>query len=163
MVIIVYHGAGFMSVKCGLKTFVGTWMMSNILDNRKLTDDQKVLRIEHSTDIIKEAENDNNYFITLWLVILKVVFSIRSRSLESDCRQAESAGNVYLPLSLQGHCPQRLNSFHWTNPLLVFQLGVLKRLVHRIRYNRAEYREEGSWHLLHDNIPSHPSILVIFD
>ena len=36
----------------------------------------------------------------------------------------------------------------------VFYLGVLKRLVRRIRRVRPEYREDESWRLLHDNAPS---------
>ena len=42
----------------------------------------------------------------------------------------------------------------------VFYVGVLKRLVTRIRPIRPEYREEGSWRLLHDNAPSHRSTLT---
>ena len=42
----------------------------------------------------------------------------------------------------------------------MFYLGVLKRLVSRIRRIRPEYREEGSWRLLHDNAPSHHSTLT---
>lgn len=37
----------------------------------------------------------------------------------------------------------------------VFYFGVLKHLVRRIRRIRPEYREEGSWRLLHDNASSH--------
>jgi len=43
----------------------------------------------------------------------------------------------------------------------VFYLGVLKRLVRRIRRVRPEYREDGSWRLLHDNAPSHRSTLLL--
>ena len=39
-------------------------------------------------------------------------------------------------------------------------VGVLKRLVSRIRRIRPEYREEGSWQLFHDNAPSHRSTLT---
>ena len=42
----------------------------------------------------------------------------------------------------------------------VFYVGVLKSLVSRIRRIRPEYREEGSWRLLHDNAPSHRSTLT---
>ena len=38
-------------------------------------------------------------------------------------------------------------------------VGVLKRLVSRIRRIWPEYREEGSWRLFHDNAPSHRSTL----
>lgn len=42
----------------------------------------------------------------------------------------------------------------------VFYLGVMKRLLARIRRVRPEYREPGSWRFLHDNAPSHRSNLV---
>ena len=42
----------------------------------------------------------------------------------------------------------------------VYYLGVMKRLLTRIRRVRPEYRERGSWRLLHDNAPSHRSTLV---
>ena len=42
----------------------------------------------------------------------------------------------------------------------IFYLGVLKRLLHRIRRIQPEYCEGGSWRLLHDNAPSHRSTLV---
>ena len=41
----------------------------------------------------------------------------------------------------------------------VYYLGVMKRLLARTRV-RSEYRESGSWRLLHDNAPSHRSTLV---
>ncbi|KAG5318562.1 MOS1T transposase, partial [Pseudoatta argentina] len=41
-----------------------------------------------------------------------------------------------------------------------YYLGVLRRLLHRIHRIRPEYREEGSWRLLHDNAPSHRSTLI---
>ena len=36
----------------------------------------------------------------------------------------------------------------------------MKRLLALIRRVRPEYRESGSWRLLHDNAPSHRSTLV---
>ena len=42
----------------------------------------------------------------------------------------------------------------------VYYLGVMKRLLARIRHVRPEYRESGSWRLLHENAPSHRSTLV---
>ena len=47
------------------------------------------------------------------------------------------------------------------NSLPLFYVGVLKRLVSRIRRIRPKYHEEGSWRLLHDNAPSHRSILTM--
>ena len=37
----------------------------------------------------------------------------------------------------------------------VFYLGIMKRLLARIYRVRAEYREKGNWHLLHENVPDH--------
>ncbi|UYV73579.1 hypothetical protein LAZ67_10004142 [Cordylochernes scorpioides] len=41
-----------------------------------------------------------------------------------------------------------------------YYLNVLKRLIARIRRIRPEYRDEDSWCLLHDNAPSHSSLIV---
>ena len=44
----------------------------------------------------------------------------------------------------------------------MYYLGVIKRLLTRIRHVLPEYRKSGSWRLLHDNAPSHRSTLVFF-
>lgn len=41
-----------------------------------------------------------------------------------------------------------------------YYLGVLKRLWDRIHRVRPEYKEVGSWFLLHDNAPSHKVLIV---
>ena len=41
-----------------------------------------------------------------------------------------------------------------------FYLEVMKRLMHRIRRIRPEYRLPGSWTLLHDNAPAHTATLL---
>ncbi|UYV82457.1 hypothetical protein LAZ67_21002260 [Cordylochernes scorpioides] len=41
-----------------------------------------------------------------------------------------------------------------------YYLNVLKRLIARIHRIRPEYRDEDSWCLLHDNAPSHSSLIV---
>ena len=41
-----------------------------------------------------------------------------------------------------------------------FYLEVLQRLMARIRRIRPEYRDPSSWSLLHDNAPSHTSLVV---
>ncbi|UYV71195.1 hypothetical protein LAZ67_8002127 [Cordylochernes scorpioides] len=41
-----------------------------------------------------------------------------------------------------------------------YYLNFLKRLIVRIRRIRPEYRDEDSWCLLHDNAPSHSSLIV---
>ena len=41
-----------------------------------------------------------------------------------------------------------------------YYIEVLKRLMGRIRRIRPEYRDPDSWCLLHDNAPSHTSLIV---
>ena len=41
-----------------------------------------------------------------------------------------------------------------------YYLEVLKRLMARIRRIRPEYRDPETWSLLHDNAPSHTSLIV---
>ena len=41
-----------------------------------------------------------------------------------------------------------------------YYLGVMKRLLSRIRRVRPQYRENGSWRLLHDNAPAHRSTFI---
>jgi len=42
----------------------------------------------------------------------------------------------------------------------LYYVGVLKRLLSRIRRIRPEYRDSDSWRLLHDNGPSHSATIV---
>jgi len=137
----------------------------------KLTDVQKLLRIQHSKDIIEEAKKDPN-FPRLWLVTKRGVFNMipkrnarvlngRRRTSRNPKNRAwrsqkwlicfyDSKGIVHKEFVPPG---QNVNA--------VFYLGVrLKRLVRRIRRVWPEYREDGSWRLLHDNAPSHRSTLV---
>ena len=41
-----------------------------------------------------------------------------------------------------------------------YYLGVMERLCRRIVRIRPEYREPGSWYLLHDNAPPHKTVAV---
>jgi len=42
----------------------------------------------------------------------------------------------------------------------LYYVGVLKRLLSRIRRIWPKYRDPGSWRLLHDNAPSHSATIV---
>ena len=140
----------------------------------KLTDDQKMLRIQHSKDIIKEAKKDQNFLYSIVTGDETWCFQYdpetkrqsaewkarndpkpkKSRFEKSKVKTMlicfyDSKGIVHKEFVPAG---QTVNA--------VFYVSVLKRLVHRIRRIRPEYREEGSWRLLHDNAPSHRSTLV---
>ena len=140
----------------------------------KLTEDQKLLRIQHSKDLIKEARKDENFLYNIVTGDETWCFQHepetkrqsaewktpdepppkKSRLEKSKIKSMlicfyDSKGIVHKEFVPTG---QTVNA--------IFYLGVLKRLLHRIRRIRPEYREGGSWRLLHDNAPSHRSTLV---
>jgi len=140
----------------------------------KLADVQELLRTQHSKDIIKEAKKDPNF---LYKIVTGDEMWCFQYDPETKCQSAEwkapdepkakksrlekskvktvlicfydSKGIVHKEFVPPG---QNVNA--------VFYIGVLKRLVRRIRRVRPEYREDGSWRLLHDNEQSHRSTLV---
>ena len=84
----------------------------------------------------------------------------RSRSQKNSPREVKNQVNVDLFLRFPKGIIHK--EFVPTGQTVnaVFYVGVLKRLVSRIRQIRPEYREEGSWRLLHVNAPSHRSTLT---
>ena len=135
---------------------------------------RKMLRIQHSKDIIKEARKDENFLYNIvtddetWCFQYEPVTKRQSAKLKAPDEPPpkksrlekskiksmlicfyDSKGIVHKEFVPTG---QTVNA--------IFYLGVLKRLLHRIRRIRPEYREGGSWRLLHDNAPSHRSTLA---
>lgn len=130
---------------------------------------QKVLRIQHCTDIVKESKKDKNFLYNIVTGDETWCFQYdpetkrqsaewrpqnepatkKSRFQKSKVKTMlicfyDSKGIVHKEFVPPG---QTVNA--------VFYLGVLKRLVHRIRRIRPEYREEGSWRLLRHLIDRH--------
>nr|APL98289.1 putative DD34D transposase [Bactrocera tryoni] len=140
----------------------------------KLTEEQKLLRIQHCKDLIKESRKDINYKYSIVTGDETWCFQYdpetkrqsaewkhpdepspkKSRLQKSKIKTMlicfyDSEGIVHREFVPPG---QTINA--------VFYLGVMKRLLSRIRRARPQYREAGSWRLLHDNAPCHRSTLV---
>lgn len=140
----------------------------------KLTDDQKLLRVQHSKDIIKEAKKDKNF---LYNIVTGDETWCFQYDPETKRQSAEwkhpSEPNPKKSRLEKSKVKSMLICFYDSKGIIhrefvqsgqtvtaVFYLGVLRRLVSSIRRVRPEYRERGSWRLLHDNAPSHRSNLV---
>lgn len=139
-----------------------------------LTADQKQRRMDCARDLVETADNDANFLKTIvtgdetWCFMYDPQTKRQSAawleptdSKPTKVRQQKSrvktmliaffdakgmVHHEYLPVG------QTVNA--------TFYVEVLKRLVHRIRRIRPEYKEPGSWSLLHDNAPSHTANLV---
>lgn len=139
-----------------------------------LRDDEKLKRVNHSRDLIATAENDPNFLKSIvtgdetwcfqydpetkrqsaeWLSQgdprPKKVRQEKSRIKTMLMFFYDSKGIVHKEFVPTG---QTVNA--------AFYVEVLKRLLARIARVRPEYRDTGSWSLLHDNAPSHRAILV---
>lgn len=140
----------------------------------KLTEDQKMARIDHSKDIIKSARKDPNFLKTIvtgdetWCFKYEPETKRQSaewRSLNEGkpkkCRLEKSKVKVML---ICFYDSKGIIHKEFVPPGQTitgeFYLDVMKRLLARIRRVRPEYRENGSWTLLHDNAPSHRSRVV---
>lgn len=140
----------------------------------KLTDDQKLRRIQHSKDIIKESKKDRNFLYNIvtgdetWCF----QYDPETKRQSAEWKHPDEPNPKKSRLE-KSKVKTMLICFYDSKGIIhkefvppgqtvnaVFYLGVLKRLVRRIRRIRPEYREEGSWRLLHDSAPSHRSILV---
>ena len=135
---------------------------------------EKDLRIQHSSDIIKEAKKNRNFLYSIltgdetWCFQyepetnhLSSKWQPREKKKKKKTRQEkskiksmmicfyDSKGTIHKEFVPTG---QTVNA--------VFNVGVLKRLISHIRRIRPEYREEGIWRLLHDNAASHRSTLA---
>lgn len=140
----------------------------------KLTEDQKLLRIQHSKDIIKEAKKDPEFLYNIVTGDETWCFQYDPETKRQSAQwQPPDAPKPKKSRLEKSKVKTMLICFYDSKGIMhkefvppgqtvnaVFYLGVLKRLVHRIRRIRPEYREEGSWRLLHDNAPSHRSTLV---
>lgn len=140
----------------------------------KLTDDQEVARVEHSKDLIKTAKKYPNFLDSIvtgdetWCfkydpetkrqsATWKSPSSPKAKKLRFSKSRIktmficfyDSKGIVHREFVPYG---QTVNGEYY--------LGVMERLWKRILRIRPEYREPGSWHLLHDNAPPHKTIAV---
>lgn len=139
-----------------------------------LTDDQKVLRIEHAKDIVREARRDPNF-------LFNIVTGDETWCFQYDPETKRQSAEWKHPDEPKPKKTRREKSkikthlicFYDSKGIIhrefvppgktidaLFYVEVLKRLVHRIRRIRPEYRGEGSWRLLHDNAPAHRAVVT---
>ena len=140
----------------------------------KLTDAKKALRIQHSKDIIKEAKKDRNFLYCIVTRDETWCFEYdpetKRQSAEWKAPDEPNQKNRAWKNQKSKHCS---SLFYDSKGIIhkefvrpgktvnaVYYLGVMKRLLARIRRVRPEYRKSGSWRLLHDNASSHRSTLV---
>lgn len=135
---------------------------------------EKDLRIQHSRDIIKEAKKDRNFLYSIvtgdetWCF----QYDPETKRQSAEWKHPDEP-NPKKTRREKSKIKSMLICFYDSKGIVlkefvpvgqtvnaVFYVGVLKRLVSRIRRVRPEYREEGSWRLLHDNAPSHRSTLT---
>jgi len=140
----------------------------------QLNDDQKLHRVEHCKDIIEYARSDENFLKTI--VTGDEIWCFQYAS-ETKRQNAEwwspEEGNPKKSRLMKSKIKTMLISFYDSKEIIhkefvpsgstvnaKYYLNVLKHLLSRIRHVRPEYREPGSWRLLHNNAPSHCAAII---
>lgn len=139
-----------------------------------LKEHEKALRIQHSRDIIKEAKKDKNILYSIVTGDETWCFQYNPETKrQSSAWKHPSEPKPKKTRQEKSKIKSMLTCFYDSKGIVhkefvptgqtvnaVFYLGVMKRLLARIHRVRPEYRENGSWRLLHDNAPAHRSTLV---
>ena len=140
----------------------------------KLTDYQKSLRIQHCKDLIKESKKDPNFKYSIvtgdetWCFQYDPETKRQSAEwkhpTEPKPKKSRLEKSKVKTMLICFYDSEGIIHTEFLPPgqtiTAVFYLGVMKRLLARIRRVRPQYREKGSWRLLHDNAPSHRSNLI---
>ena len=140
----------------------------------KLTDAEKALRIQHLKDIIKEAKKNRNFLYSIvtgdetWCF----KYDPKTKRQSAECKAPDEPKPKKSRME-KSKIKTLLVTFYDSKGIIhkefvppgkmvntEYYLGVMKRLLARIRRVRPEYRESGRWRLLHDNAPSHRLTLV---
>lgn len=140
----------------------------------ELTDEQKAARLQHCRDLVATARNDPNFMRSIVTGDETWCFQYDPESKrQSAVWKAPSSPKAQKTRRVPSKIKTMLITFfdskgiihkefvpHGQTVTAVFYLDVMKRLMARIRRVRPEYRDPESWSLLHDNAPSHNSIIV---
>lgn len=139
-----------------------------------LTNEQKFSRIAHCEDVISAAKNDEKF-------LKSIVTGDETWCFQYDPKTKRQSAEWKTKNSPQAKKMRKTPSKIKTMLIVFFDskgiihkefaspgqtitakyyLEVLKRLMARIHRIRPEYQNENSWCLLHDNAPSHKSIIV---
>ncbi|CAK9801097.1 Mariner Mos1 transposase [Anthophora plagiata] len=140
----------------------------------RLTDDQKLNRIGHCRDIIRETQRDENFLKTIVTGDETWCFQYNPETKRQSAEwRSPDEGNPKKSCLEKSKIKTMLIVFYDSKGIIhkefvpsgttvtaEYYLAVLKRLVGRVHRIRPEYREPSSWRLLHDNAPAHRSLIV---
>lgn len=138
----------------------------------KLTDDQKVLRIQHCIDLVEEDKKDRNFRKSIvtgdetWCFQYDPETKRQSAEWthpeEPNPTKSRMKKSKIKSMLICFYDSKGIVHKEWlpTGQTVNDVFYLMKRLLSRIRRVRPEYHKEGSWRLLHDNAPSHRSTLV---
>lgn len=139
-----------------------------------LNDDQKLMRVWHSRDVIAASRNDPNFMKTIVTGDETWCFQYdpetKRQSVEWKSKNSPQAKKTR---KVPSKIKTMLITFFDSKGIIhkefvptgqtvtaAYYLEVLKRLMARIHRIRLEYRDPESWSLLHDNAPSHTALIV---
>lgn len=139
-----------------------------------LSDEQKQARVDYARDIIATARRKKNFLLSI--VAEDECWCFRydpaTKRQSAEWKSADSPKGKKLRLQ-KSKVKTMLICFYDSKGIIhhefvpeghtvnaQFYLGVLERLLKRIRRVRPEYSTPGSWFLLHDNAPAHRAVLV---
>lgn len=139
-----------------------------------LTEYQKILRVQHCREVVNEANNDPNFLKSIVTGDETWCFQYDPET-KRQTAEWKSSGSPQAKKTRK--TPSKIKTmfivFYDSKGIIhhefvpsgqtvngVFYEAVLKRLMARIRRTRPEYKDPGSWCLLHDNAPSHTSLIV---
>lgn len=140
----------------------------------KLTDDQKLDRIEHCKELIKNARKDSNFLKTIVTGEETWCFEYEPETKRHSAEwRSQDEGKPKKSRLEKSKVKTMLICFYDSKGIIhkefvptgqtvtgEYYRDVLRRLLHRIRRIRPEYHDPCSWSLLHDNAPSHRSRVV---
>lgn len=139
-----------------------------------LSNDQKASRIAHCRDVISAAESDSKFLQSIITGDETWCFQYDPKTKRQSAEwKRENSPQAKKTRKVPSKIKVMLITFFDSKGIIhkefaptgqtitgEFYLNVLKRLLARIHRIRPEYRDENSWCLLHDNAPSHKSLIV---
>lgn len=140
----------------------------------KLTDDQQVARVEHCLDMKQSADTDPTFLYDIVNGDETWVFQYDPSSKRQSSEWLGPGDKKPTKSRLQKSRVKTMLIVFFDSRSIIhkefvppgktvtgeFYVGVMRRLLDRITRVRPQYREQGSWRLLHDNAPAHNSRVV---
>jgi len=139
-----------------------------------LTDEQKSVRVGHSRDVVAAARNDPNFLKSIVTGDETWCFQYDPETKRQSAEwKSKNSPQTKKTRKVPSKIKTMLITFFDSKGIIHkefvppgqtvtgdYYLEVLKRLMAKIRRIRPEYQDSESWSLLHDNAPSHNSLIV---